>query len=313
MFALTRRGRHPVNVWPAFVDALASILLVLVFMLLVFVLGQFVLSATLAGRDRSLSELGRQVSALAETLAMERARSEALREQLQATLSDLDARTLEADTASERSAVLAAESELLTQQVGALREQLARLNAALEASESKINVQTIEIARLGERLNLALARKAEELQRYRSEFFGRLRALLGNHPSIRIVGDRFVFQSELLFPTGEAKLAPEGEQRLADLAATVKAVTRDIPSDLNWILQVDGHTDRRPIRTAQFASNWELSSARALSVVQFLIAHGIPPKRLAATGFGEHHPLDPADTSEAYDRNRRIEIKLSQP
>jgi chemotaxis protein MotB len=313
MFALMRRGRHPVNVWPAFVDALASILLVLIFMVLVFVIGQFLLSATLAGRERTLEELGRQVSALADTLALERAKREALRERLQATLGDLEARTLAAEAADERSAALAAESDLLTQQVTALREQLARLNAALEASESKVDAQTMEIARLGERLNVALARKAEELQRYRSEFFGRLREVLGDHPSIRIVGDRFMFQSELLFPTAESKLAPEGEQRLAELAATLRTVTRNIPDDIPWILQVDGHTDRRPIHTAQFASNWELSTARALSVVRFLIDHGMPAKRVAAAGFGEYYPLDAADTEAAYARNRRIEIKLTQP
>jgi chemotaxis protein MotB len=153
----------------------------------------------------------------------------------------------------------------------------------------------------------------EELQRYRSEFFGRLRKLLANQPSVRVVGDRFVFQSELLFPTAEAQLTPEGERQLAQLAETLRIVTRDIPTDIPWILRIDGHTDRRPIRTAQFASNWELSTARALSVVRYLSGRGIPPHRLAAAGFGEFHPLDPADTPAAHARNRRIEIKLTQP
>jgi chemotaxis protein MotB len=312
MPAFSRRSR-PVNVWPAFVDALASIVLVLVFMLLVFVLGQHVLSTLLAGRERSLQQLGEQVSALAESLSLERAQGAALRERLQATLAALESRSREAEQASGRSAELAAESTLLSQQVSALREQLAALNAALDASESKAAAQSAEIARLGERLNVALARKAEELQRYRSEFFGRLRALLGDHPSIRIVGDRFVFQSELLFPSGEAKLVPQGEARLAQLASTLKTVTRDIPEDINWMLRIDGHTDRRPIHTAQFASNWELSTARALSVVRFLSARGIPEHRLAATGFGEHRPLEQGNSAEAYARNRRIEIKLTQP
>ncbi len=306
MFTLTRRGRSTVNVWPAFVDALASILLVLIFMLLVFVLGQFLLSSTLAGRERALAELGRQVAALADVLALERATSQALRSQLQASLGELEQRTREAGEATEGAA-------LLNQQVAALREQIAALGAALEASERKAGAQQAEIARLGERLNVALARKAEELQRYRSEFFGRLRELIGEHPSIRIVGDRFVFQSELLFPTGEAKLVPEGERHLAQLADTLKSVTRGIPADIPWILRIDGHTDRRPISTAQFPSNWELSTARALSVVRFLSARGIPPQRLAAAGFGEHYPLDRADTAAAYARNRRIEIKLTQP
>jgi chemotaxis protein MotB len=310
MFTLTRRGRNTVNVWPAFVDALASIVLVLIFMLLVFVLGQFLMGTTLAGRDRALAELNRQVSELAHALALERKESEALLSELRATLAERDA-NLEAQRVD-----LAASGEALTQldrQVAALRDQIARLNAALEASESTVGKQKVEIARLGERLNIALARKVEELQRYRSEFFGRLRQLLGAHPSIRIAGDRFVFQSELLFPSGEATLVPEGERQLAQLATTLKTVTRTIPEDINWILRIDGHTDRRPIRTAQFASNWELSTARALSVVRFLAAQGIPSRRLAAAGFGEHYPLDTANTEAAYSRNRRIEIKLTQP
>ena len=348
MFALARRGRHSVNVWPAFVDLLASVLLVLVFMLLVFVLGQFVLSTTLFSRDRAIDELGRQVSALSDTLAMERARAAALEQELQATLSRLEERTDEARVANDSIG-------LLNQQVAALREQLERLNAALEASEAKftssqqelaaseerlaaaeerlgaseeklaaseerlaasrrrIGEQQAEIDLLGERLNLALAKKAEELQRYRSEFFGRMRELLGEHPSIRIVGDRFVFQSELLFPTASAQLQPEGRDRLAELARTLREVTRNIPPDIEWVLRIDGHTDRRPIRTPEFASNWELSTARALSVLRFLEAHGIPPQHLAATGFAEYHPIDPGEGEAAYARNRRIEIKLTPP
>jgi len=310
VFTLTRRGRNTVNVWPAFVDALASVVLVLIFMLLVFVLGQFLMGTTLAGRDRALAELNRQVSELARTLALERKQSETLLSELRATLAEREAK-LEAQggALAERGEALGR----LDRQVAALREQIARLNAALEASESTVGKQKVEIARLGERLNVALARKVEELQRYRSEFFGRLRQLLGKHPSIRIAGDRFVFQSELLFPSGEATLVPEGERQLAQLATTLKTVTRTIPEDINWILRIDGHTDRRPIRTPQFASNWELSTARALSVVRFLAAQGIPEKRLAAAGFGEHYPLDPANTAAAYARNRRIEIKLTQP
>jgi chemotaxis protein MotB len=214
MFTLARRGRHSVNVWPAFVDGLASILLVLVFMLLIFVLGQFLLGTQLAGRERALEELSRQVSALAETLALERASGQALRARLQATLADLDVRTAEAGAAHEN-------VDLLSQQVQALRDQISALSRALDVSEAKAAAQQEEIAQLGNRLNLALAKRAEELERYRSEFFGRLRTVLGDNPNIRIVGDRFVFQSELLFPTGEARLAPEGERRLAQLAKTL--------------------------------------------------------------------------------------------
>lgn len=306
MLALARRGRAGINVWPAFVDALASVLLVFIFMLLVFVLGQYLLSAKLTGRDRALDELGRQVSALADTLALERAGSAALRERLAATLAQLEERSSEAAQAT-------GEVGLLSQQVSALREQLTRLNAALEASEGKALEREREIARLGERLNVALAKKAEELQRYRSEFFGRMRALLGGHPSIRVVGDRFVFQSELLFPSGEATIVPEGKQSLAQLADTLKQVTKDIPGDIDWVLRIDGHTDRRPIATARFPSNWELSTARALSVVRFLAERGIPPRRLAAAGYGEYQPVDTGESEAALARNRRIEIKLTPP
>jgi chemotaxis protein MotB len=293
---------------------------VLVFMLLVFVLGQFVLSTELSGRERALQELNRQVSALAETLALERTRSGELSEQLRATLAELEARGRALEEAGraleQRSGELAVADTrlgLLNQQVAALREQLARLNAALEASAAESTEQRAEIARLGERLNVALAKKAEELQRYRSEFFGRLRALLGEHPSIRIVGDRFVFQSELLFPTGEAQLTAEGERHLAELARTLRSVTRKIPQDLPWVLRIDGHTDRRPISTQEFPSNWELSTARALQVLKFLAAQGIPERHLAAAGFGEFQPVARGDSEEAWARNRRIEIKLDAP
>jgi chemotaxis protein MotB len=306
MFTLARRGRHSVNVWPAFVDGLASILLVLVFMLLIFVLGQFLLGTQLAGRERALEELSRQVSALAETLALERASGQALRARLLATLADLDVRTAEAGAAHEN-------VDLLSQQVQALRDQISALSRALDVSEAKAAAQQEEIAQLGNRLNLALAKRAEELERYRSEFFGRLRTVLGDNPNIRIVGDRFVFQSELLFPTGEARLAPEGERRLAQLAKTLGGVTKHIPADIDWVLQVAGHTDRRPISTPQFPSNWELSTARALSVVHFLASQGIPAQHLSAAGFGEHYPVDPGDGEAAWARNRRIEIKLTQP
>lgn len=320
MFALARRGRGPINVWPAFVDALASILLVLVFMMLVFVLGQFVLSSELSGRERALQELNRQVSALADTLALERSKSAELSERLRATLAELEARGRALDEASRSLEQRTGELDiadtrmgLLNQQVAALREQLARLNAALDAAELESAEQRAEIERLGERLNVALAKKAQELQRYRSEFFGRLRALLGGHPSIRIVGDRFVFQSELLFPTGEARLTPGGERHLAELARTLRSVTRKIPGDLPWVLRIDGHTDRRPISTEEFPSNWELSTARALSVLRFLAAHGIPERHLAAAGFGEFQPVASGDSEAAWAKNRRIEIKLDSP
>lgn len=201
--------------------------------------------------------------------------------------------------------------EALNQQLLALRDQLARVAAILDASEKTSAEQKVQIADLGSRLNQALAAKVQDLARYRSEFFGRVREALGSRPDVRVVGDRFVFQSELLFPSGSSNLEEGGKQRLAELAHTLIEVGKVIPPDINWVLRVDGHTDVRPVRQ-QFGTNWELSSARAISVVKYLIDQGIPAERLAATGFGEFQPLDPGMTDEALARNRRIEIKLDQ-
>jgi chemotaxis protein MotB len=205
-----------------------------------------------------------------------------------------------------------AQVALLNQQMKALREQLAGLAKALDASELLAAEQKVQIASLGSRLNAALATKVQELSRYRSEFFGRLREILGNQPGIRIVGDRFVFQSEVLFETASAELEEGGKTQLGQLAQTLKELSARIPTDIDWVLRVDGHTDRRPISTPKFPSNWELSTARAISVVQFLIEQGLPPGRLAATGFGEFQPLEAKDDEIAYRRNRRIEFKLTE-
>ncbi len=202
--------------------------------------------------------------------------------------------------------------DLLNRQIASLREQLGRLNDILDATDSQNKKQQVQIADLGRRLNIALASKVQELARYRSEFFGRLRQVLGEHPDIQIVGDRFVFQSEVLFETGSAELGAEGQIQMARLARTLLYISPNIPTELDWVLRVDGHTDNRPIRTTQFPSNWELSSARAISVVKFLIGQGLPPNRVAATGFGEFQPIDTDDDEIAYRRNRRIELKLTQ-
>ncbi|MCZ6453633.1 MAG: peptidoglycan -binding protein [Alphaproteobacteria bacterium] len=201
---------------------------------------------------------------------------------------------------------------LLADQLREIRRQLAALNEALEASEVKNKSQNTQIVNLGKRLNAALATRVQELARYRSEFFGRLREVLGNRSDIRIVGDRFVFQSEVLFASGAAELNQAGGDQLGQLAKTLRQISAEIPDGLDWVLRVDGHTDVRPISTAQFPSNWELSSARATSVVKFLIEQGIPPNRLVAAGFGQYQPLDAGDDEIAYRRNRRIEFKLTQ-
>jgi chemotaxis protein MotB len=436
-FAL-RRHRPAINVWPGWVDALATLVMVVMFLLMVFMVAQFYLREALSGRDTQLRRLSGQIGEIADLLSMERQSSADLRAalarlsgELQASIAERDdlsnrlgqmtARVEAAETSAwradqklieanktiaqdketielrlkeiaalqaaredlarrlaeealklrtaeqqgqqlrqslaqtigtveagreriealikdiaglmalkarleedlkERDQTLTAERvdaarsrdelALMNRQIAALREQLARLNAALEASEAKDKESQAQIADLGKRLNVALASKVQELARYRSEFFGRLREALGDRPDIRIVGDRFVFQSEVLFDSGSAQIGDPGKAQLARLAATLKQLAAKIPPEINWVLRVDGHTDRVPIATSQFPSNWELSTARALSVVRFLQGEGIPPERLAATGFGEYQPLDPRDDEIGRRRNRRIELKFDQ-
>ena len=452
MAALARRSRGSPNIWPGFVDALAALLMVIIFLLTVFMLSQFFLNELLSGRDEALARLERQISELSDLLSLERQASTDLRlsiaqlsDQLQSSTAERDAmstqlaelaavrdalaaraekseadaarvgaqledafkvisadkekikiqlaeleslrrdilalrtvrkdleakvgklaanlqtterdltvardrsKALEARLASEQERTTLAQREiekrdirlsellmrvdkseaeladerelgatqrsriaLLARQIAALRKQLQRIGALLEASETRTAKQQVQIADLGRRLNLALAARVEELSKYRSEFFGRLREVLGDHPGIRVVGDRFVFQSEVLFASGSAELNPKGEAQIARLATTLTEIGKKIPKDINWILRVDGHTDRVPIQTPIFPSNWELSTARAISVVKFLVDHGVPADRLAATGFGEHQPLDPRQNQAGYSRNRRIELKLTQ-
>ena len=273
------------------------------------------LSEVSAEREKLNAQLA-EANARAESAAEEAGR---LKGQLDTSQKQLETaeKTSEGDKAAlEAETKLSAEAqqqiELLNRQILALREQLAAIQQALEASEAANKNKDVQIADLGKRLNIALASKVEELARYRSEFFGRLREILGNRPEFRIVGDRFVFQSEVLFPSGSADLSPQGQETLKRLAQTLAGITPKIPASINWILEVDGYTDKRPIATRHFPSNWELSSARAAAVVKFLIASGIPPEHLSATGFGEYQPIDASETPEAYAKNRRIELKLTQ-
>jgi chemotaxis protein MotB len=205
-----------------------------------------------------------------------------------------------------------AQIALLNQQVDQLKAQLTTVAQALDLAKSQNTAKELQIANLGQKLNVALAQKVEELQGYRSEFFGKLRAVLANRPGIQIVGDRFVFQSEVLFPLGSADLKPAAQDEIAALANTVNDIAKEIPPDVQWILQVDGYTDRQPIKgSSMYASNWELSAARAITVVKLLIADGVPPQHLSAAGFSDYQPLDPADTPDAYAKNRRIELRLT--
>ena len=438
MYTLGRRGRRSINIWPGFVDALATLLLVVIFVLMVFMIAQYFLSVALSGRDEALTRLEREINNLAELLSLERSANAELRidvsqlsSELQSSLSvreslasqiaaltesrdaiqarlataeatggkvgreledaykviEVDKETIEvqlaqlailerlrddltrrlqtaeaegaqvgreledayevidadkekiqaqlqdiailqslhddlmaklakteSDVGEQKELTDAAQAQLLllNRQIMALRQQLANLATALEVAESANKEQEVQISDLGRRLNVALASKVQELARYRSEFFGRLREVLGNRQDVRIVGDRFVFQSEVLFETGSAELGEPGQRQLAQLAQTLNEIAPRIPKDLPWVLRVDGHTDRVPIHTPEFPSNWELSTARAISVVRFLMDQGIAADHLAATGFGEYQPLDPGLSADALRRNRRIELKLTQ-
>jgi chemotaxis protein MotB len=263
-----------------------------------------------AARDRS-KELEAKLSTEQERTAL--AQKEIDKRDIR--LSELTAQGQQTSDALDAEKRLTKESQdqvsLLNQQILALRQQLQQISQALDLSEAKSKEQQVQIVDLGRRLNLALASKVEELARFRSEFFGRLRQVLGDRPDIRIVGDRFVFQSEVLFGPGSADLGDDAKKQLQPVAQAVKALIPKIPTDLNWVLRIDGHTDKRPINTQAFPSNWELSTARAISVVKFLVDQGVPADRLAAAGFGEFVPLDPRDDEVAYRRNRRIELKLT--
>ncbi len=392
--ALSRRGStNALDIWPGFVDALATLLMVIIFLLMIFVVAQFFLNDAIVGRDQALERLNQQVEELADLLSLERRAGEELRNDvtqlsselqsslaardgLETDISDLrnrhanlstelqeasgklskadeERRRLGAELAqlhqdidamkalrdelakdlatarttlgeqSEKAAVELSEERkiseaakaqvaLLNRQMAAFREQIAKLNAALDASDVQSKAMNVQIVDLGKRLNAALASKVQELARYRSEFFGRLRKVLGNRRDIHIVGDRFVFQSEVLFGSGSAQMGDGGKLQLAQLAKTLIDIAKKIPKDVEWVLRVDGHTDRIPIKTKAFPSNWELSTARAVSVVKFLISSGIPANNLAAAGFGEFQPLDARNDEIAFRRNRRIELKLDQ-
>ncbi len=251
---------------------------------------------TIEGDKATLDEKSQELAKLEQDIAV-----------LRSLRQDLEAKVLQGQQALDAEKQVSSEAqkqvELLNRQLLALRDQLA---------ETQNKQKDVQIADLGKRLNVALAGKVEELARYRSEFFGRLREILGNRSDIRIVGDRFVFQSEVLFPTASADLSPDGRQTLSHLADSLKQIAAEIPPTIHWILEVDGYTDKRPISTPRFPSNWELSTARATAVVKFLAENGIPPEHLAAAGFGEYQPIDNGNTEAAYAKNRRIELKLTQ-
>lgn len=411
-----RHGSNGLEAWPGYVDALSTLLMVIIFVLLVFVLAQAFLSVTLSGRSQALDKATKQLADLSAALSLEQGKTTSLQRSLAQLGNDLAARTQERDTLTKqltdanlavqaatvantrmqsqlsaatsqadaatgrvaglektiatdkatlqanlaelanladqvkaltalrddlekqaqdaagramteqerRAAVEAqlgeekklgdsgrAQVALLNHQIDELKTQLASIAATLDLTQQQAKDKDTQISNLVQKLNVALADKVEELKQYRSEFFGKLRAVLANHPGIQIVGDRFVFQSEVLFPVGSADLTPAGTAEITALAVTIKDIAAEIPSDVNWVLRVDGHTDPQPVKGGAFASNWELSAARAITVVKLLIADGVPPNHLAATGFGEYQPFGPGDTPDAYAKDRRIELRLT--
>jgi chemotaxis protein MotB len=420
---IRRRGSNGLDAWPGYVDALSTLLMVIIFVLLVFVLAQAFLTVTLSGRSHQLDSANQRLAELADALSLEQGKSANLQQSvsqlsqqlaarsaerdklvsqladanlsvqaattanarlqsqltatsaqvdaakaqldqmkrqiaeldksvaigkdtLQAKLSDLatltnQTRALEAlrdelekqaqDAAARamteqqrREAVQSqladekklgdsarAQIALLNQQIDQLKSQLASIASSLDLQQQTDKEKDAQIANLGQKLNVALAAKVEELQHYRSEFFGKLRALLEHRSGITVVGDRFVFQSEVLFPVGSAELTPSGIAQMTALAVTIKDIAAEIPPDVRWVLRVDGHTDPQPVKGGQFGSNWELSAGRAISVVKLLIADGVPANHLAATAFGEYQPFGPGDSLDAYAKDRRIELRLT--
>lgn len=399
MPSYARRARRTVDIWPGWVDALSTLLIIIIFVLLVFVIGQFYLGQALTGRDNALAALNKQVAQIGDMLNVERkARAdleltfgrltsdlqsanqqlevlgqvqaqnaelstqlaernaqvakltetvagatqlsehdrqtlarqvqelallqqnvkamEALKASLEKQVNDLGAKVASSDSdiAKERALTREAQAQaaLMSQQLQDLQAELTKLSAALDASDRLTAEQKAQVSDLGRRMNRALAGKLQELQRYRSEFFGRLRDILGTRPGVTVVGDRFVFQSEVLFASGSSDLGLDGQRQLGQLARTLLNISKDIPPEVNWILRIDGHTDNVPMKSAQFQSNWELSADRAISVVKYLAAQGVPAERLAAAGFGEFQPLESGNSLSARSRNRRIELKLDQ-
>ncbi len=339
--SLARRRRNDdAPYWPGFVDGMAQLLLVITFLLSVFMVAQFLLAREISGQDSALGQLRSQIAELTELLALEKSAKAEVEATLAALSDDLAqektkssnlAAMLDSEsakgagfgseisnlrTALDKEKQLSADAlskvELLNQQIAALRRQISALSALLDDAEKRNKASNAQIADLGKRLNSALAQRVQELSRYRSEFFGRLRQILSQRSDILVVGDRFVFQSEVLFAKASAELNDAGKQEMDKLAQALLELEKEIPGDIAWVLRVDGHTDNDPITSAQFKSNWELSAARSIAVVNYLISKGVQPVHLVAAGFGEFQPLDPADTEDAKSRNRRIELKLTE-
>lgn len=346
MIGSRRRSRSTTNVWPGYVDALSALLMLVIFMLLVYVVSQLFLSQTLSDRNSELAQLNQRLNEISQLLGLEKNKTDALEQQIltvQSSFSDslaqneglqerLDAsrnrlmqQTADAEARAERLANMNQELDdkdqlsssqqnmilRLSSQIASLQNQLRQITKALNLQKEMTADKDGELEDVSRRLNTLLAERVNELEQYQSEFFSRLRNILAANENIRIVGDRFLLPSELLFASGSAQLGPEGKRELDKLAGVLLEVVKTIPADLDWILRIDGHTDIIPINTPQFPSNWELSTARAVAVVRYLADQNVPQKRMAAAGFGEFFPVADGTTPDALQKNRRIEIKLT--
>lgn len=346
MIGSKRRARSTINVWPGYVDALSALLMLIIFMLLVYVVSQLYLSQTLSDRNMELARLNDRLNDISRLLGLEKDRNTVLQSQLEASITrneelqmrfesvrnqlmqqsaDAQAQAERLDALSqaveERDRALDEKDELsasqqamilrLSNQIAALEHQLKQISAALKLQEQETAEKEAELENVSRRLNTLLAERVNELEQYQSEFFARLRKILEENENIRVVGDRFLLPSELLFASGSAQLGEAGQRELNKLAEVLLDVVDRIPEDIDWILRIDGHTDVIPINTPQFPSNWELSTARAVAVVRYLADQGVPERRMVAAGFGEFFPVADGTSPEALQKNRRIEIKLT--
>jgi len=370
------RKRQVDYTWPGFVDALSSLLMVIIFVLMIFVLSQFFLSQKMSGQDQALVELRNNLLELGELLSLERETTteltsqlsiletkiveakknlkkekelvtqfkdeltgqsniislnqseiEVLKEKLETkiqdsfllkkNISELENRINNKDNdINTKNETINANKKEINKLITAslkLRNKLSQLQTLLSAYKAKDKREKVKTINIGNEMNSALARRVEELQKFKSDFFGRVRELIKGRKEIRIVGDRFVFQSEVLFKVGSDELGIKGQEEMAKLAITLMDIEKSLPTDIDWILQIDGHTDNLPVKKGQnYLDNWELSTKRALSVLRFLIKQGIKPNRLSASGYGSFQPIDKNKTSIARAKNRRIEMKITQ-
>ena len=362
MHYLKLRKKNDSFIWPSFVDALASLLIVIIFILMIFVISQYYISQKLSGKDEVLNKLETKILEITNQLSIEKEMTKRLSLNIFNIQSELDNKDLE--LLRNKSLITSLKAEInknefkLSQQlevlenkdqqlnnlqnklldkkkgednynkiineqkkevnnlnllISNLKEKINKLNSLLDVYEKKDKEEKIKNLQLKSTLNSALARRVEELQKFKSMFFGTVKEKIKNIPEIRIVGDRFVFQSEVLFETGSIEIGKKGKIELKKFAEILLNLDKDIPKDSNWILQIEGHTDNLPVRKGQiYKDNWELSTKRALSVLRYFINQGLDPKKLFASGYGSFQPIDNTNTKIGRMKNRRIEMKITQ-